>query len=187
MTYLITRNLPNIITLLRVAAVPLTVWLIMEGLLLYAFWLFVAAGVSDALDGFIAKRFDMETELGKYLDPLADKALLVSIYVSLGYEGYMASWLVILVVFRDIAIVGGALLLETITHSLTMHPLMVSKVNTVMQIVLAAVVMANAGYGIDFDGGLHVLMILTAITTVVSGFAYAGTCIRRGSQLESEK
>ncbi|MBL4692672.1 MAG: CDP-alcohol phosphatidyltransferase family protein [Magnetovibrio sp.] len=184
MTYFFARNLPNIITLLRLAAVPLTIWLIMENMLLYAFWLFVAAGVSDALDGFIAKRFGMETELGKYLDPLADKALLVTIYISLGYEGYMANWLVILVVFRDIAIVGGALLLETITHSLTMRPLMVSKVNTVLQIVLAAVVLANAGYGLALETTIDTLMILTAFTTVVSGFSYAGTCIRRGNQLE---
>jgi len=190
-TYL-TRNLPNLITLSRIAAVPLTIWLIMEGLLLYAFWVFVAAGVSDALDGFIAKRFDMETELGKYLDPLADKALLVSIYISLGLEGYVASWLVILVVFRDIAIVGGALLLETLTHSLTMQPLMVSKVNTVMQIVLAAVVMANVGYGGADVGGLwadalDVLVLITAVTTVVSGFAYAGTCLKRASQVEEKE
>lgn len=183
----LTRNLPNLITLSRIAAVPLTIWLIMEGRLMFAFWLFVAAGISDALDGFIAKRFDMETEFGKYLDPLADKALLVSIYISLGLEGYIASWLVILVVFRDVAIVGGALLLETLTHSLTMQPLMVSKVNTVMQIVLAAVVMANAGYGMDWTEALNVLMVLTAITTVVSGFAYAGTCLNRASQVENKK
>ncbi|MBL4748261.1 MAG: CDP-alcohol phosphatidyltransferase family protein [Magnetovibrio sp.] len=172
--------------MLRIAAVPLTVWLIMQDLLLYAFWVFVMAGISDALDGFIAKRFDMETELGKYLDPLADKALLVSIYISLGLEGYVASWFVILVVFRDIAIVVGAVLLETLTRSLTMQPLMVSKVNTVMQIILAAAVMANAGYDLTLNGSLDILMILTAVTTVVSGFAYAGTCIRRGSQLEEK-
>ena len=186
MKALISRNIPNIITMLRIAAVPLTVWLIMQDLLLYAFWVFVMAGISDALDGFIAKRFDMETELGKYLDPLADKALLVSIYISLGLEGYVASWFVILVVFRDIAIVVGAVLLETLTRSLTMQPLMVSKVNTVMQIILAAAVMANAGYDLTLNGSLDILMILTAVTTVVSGFAYAGTCIRRGSQLEEK-
>lgn len=183
-TYRLIRNLPNIITLARVACVPLIVWLIIEGFLLQAFWLFVAAGVSDALDGFIAKRFDLETELGKYLDPLADKALLVSIYLSLGYEGYIASWLVILVVFRDFAIVSGALLLETITHSLTMRPLMVSKVNTLMQIVLATMVLANAGFDLVIDSTIDILMIVTAFTTVVSGFAYAGTCIRRGNPLE---
>ncbi len=180
-------NLPNLITLLRIASVPLTVWLIVDGYLLWAFWVFVAAGISDALDGFIAKRFDMETELGKYLDPLADKALLVSVYVTLGIEGHIASWLVILVVFRDIAIVGGALLFETVTHSLTMQPLMVSKVNTVMQILLAMAVMANAGYGIAFDGALDVLVILTALSTVLSGAAYAVKWVKGWTQLEDKQ
>lgn len=180
-------NIPNLITLSRIASVPLTVWLIVDGHLLWAFWVFVAAGISDALDGFIAKRFDMETELGKYLDPLADKALLVSVYVTLGIEGHIASWLVILVVFRDIAIVGGALLFETVTHSLTMQPLMVSKVNTVMQILLAMAVMANAGYGIAFDGALDVLVILTALSTVLSGAAYAVKWVKGWTQLEDKQ
>lgn len=180
-------NLPNLITLSRIASVPLVVWLIIDGYLLWAFWVFVAAGVSDALDGFIAKRFDMETELGKYLDPLADKALLVSVYVTLGVEGYIVSWLVIMVVFRDIAIVGGALLFETMTHSLTMHPLMVSKVNTVMQIILAMAVMANAGYDVEFNGTLDTLVALTALSTVLSGAAYAVKWVKGWTQLEDKQ
>jgi cardiolipin synthase len=180
-------NLPNIITLLRIAATPIAVWLILEGRLMAAFWVFVAAGLSDAVDGFIAKQFDMETELGKFLDPLADKALLVSVYVSLGLGGYLPTWLVIMVVFRDVMIVGGALLFETMTHSLTMQPLMISKVNTTLQIVLAAGVMANAGYGIEFDGGMDVLIILTAMATVASGLTYAVVWVRRWAQLEDDQ
>ncbi|MBL4614488.1 MAG: CDP-alcohol phosphatidyltransferase family protein [Magnetovibrio sp.] len=177
-------NLPNFITMLRIASTPFLVWLIVEDHLLWAFWVFVAAGISDGVDGFIAKRFNMETELGKYLDPIADKALLVSVYITLGIAGVLPNWLVILVVFRDLMIVGGALLFETMTHSLTMQPLMVSKVNTVLQIVLAAAVMANAGYGIELDGGLDALVILTAMATIISGLAYAVVWIRRWSQLE---
>jgi len=180
-------NLPNLITLMRFAAVPFVVWLILEGHLMWAFWVFVLAGVSDALDGFIAKRFDQETELGKYLDPLADKALLVSIFVTLGIGGHIASWLVILVVFRDVFIVGGALLFETATHSLTMQPLMISKVNTVVQIVFAAAVMANAGYGIELDGAMGLLALATAATTIASGVAYAIEWIRRWAQLEEDR
>lgn len=166
---------------------PFAVWLILEGYLLWAFWVFVAAGISDALDGFIAKRFNMETELGKYLDPLADKALLVSVYVSLGIEGHIPNWLVIMVVFRDVLIVGGALLFETMTHSLTMQPLMISKVNTTLQIVLAAAVMASVGYGIDLAVALDVVVILTAMATVLSGLSYAVVWIRRWSQLEDDE
>lgn len=180
-------NLPNIITLLRIAATPVAVWLILEGRLMAAFWVFVAAGLSDAVDGFIAKQFDMETELGKFLDPLADKALLVSVYISLGLGGYLPTWLVIMVVFRDVMIVGGAMLFETMTHSLTMQPLMISKVNTTLQIVLAAGVMANAGYGIEFDGGMDVLVILTAMATVASGLTYAVVWVRRWAQLEDDQ
>lgn len=180
-------NLPNIITLLRIAATPIAVWLILEGQLMAAFWVFIAAGLSDAADGFIAKQFDMETELGKFLDPLADKALLVSVYVSLGLGGYLPTWLVILVVFRDVMIVGGALLFETMTHALTVQPLMISKVNTTLQIVLAAGVMANAGYGIEFDGGMDVLIILTAMATVASGLTYAVVWVRRWAQLEDDQ
>ncbi len=180
-------NIPNFITLLRIAVTPITVWLIVEGHLIWAFWVFVAAGVSDALDGFLAKRFDMETDLGKYLDPIADKALLVSVYVTLGIEGYVPNWLVILVVFRDVFIVGGALLFETMTHSLTMQPLMVSKLNTVLQITLAAAVMANIGYGIELDGAMDALVILTALTTASSGVTYAVVWIRLWGRMEEDR
>ncbi|MFC1673481.1 CDP-alcohol phosphatidyltransferase family protein [Pseudomonadota bacterium] len=179
-------NIPNLISISRILAVPLAVWLITDGHMLWAFWVFIAAGVSDALDGFIAKQFNMETELGKYLDPIADKALLVSVYVSLGISGHLPSWVVILVVFRDFTIVGGALLLETVTHSLTMHPIMVSKVNTVLQIVLAAVVLADAGYNIQLNGWLDILIGLTIITTVLSGFAYLVVLLRDWAKAEAK-
>jgi len=165
-------NIPNIITIGRLLAVPVTIWLILEGNYLAAFWLFVAAGVSDALDGYLAKRFDWETELGAYLDPLADKALLVSIYVTLGIEGQIADWLVIMVVFRDALIIGGAILFHTITQSLSMQPLFISKVNTVAQIVLAACVLGSAGFHVDIGIFLDIMVMIVALTTGLSGFFY---------------
>ena len=180
-------NLPNIITLLRIGATPIVVWLIVEQHLIWAFWVFVAAGVSDALDGFLAKQFDMETELGKYLDPIADKALLVSTYITLGINGYIPNWLVILVVFRDIAIVGGAMLFETMTHSLTMQPLMISKINTTLQIVLVCAVMAVVGYSVELDGILDLLVSATAVATIASGLTYAVVWIKRWSELEDDQ
>ena len=86
-------NLPNFITLGRLLTVPIVVWLIVSGHFFWAFWVFVAAGVSDAADGFIAKRFNAESELGRFLDPIADKVLLVSVYISLGQQGHLVSWL----------------------------------------------------------------------------------------------
>src|SRR5215470_10721027 len=107
-------NLPNLISLGRLLLVPLAISLILDGKYWAAFWVFIIAGISDALDGFIAKHFDRRTRLGALLDPLADKVLLVSVYVTLGVAGQLWTWLVVLVVFRDIMIVGGFLLLQAI-------------------------------------------------------------------------
>src|SRR5260370_4856839 len=107
-------NLPNVISLGRLLLVPLAISLILDGRYYAAFWIFVIAGVSDAVDGFIAKRFDRRTRLGALLDPLADKVLLVSVYVTLGVSGQLWTWLVVLVVFRDIMIVGGFLLVRAL-------------------------------------------------------------------------
>lgn len=181
-------NLPNVISLGRLLAVPVAVWLVLSEQLLVAFWVFVAAGVSDAVDGFIAKHFDAETEFGRYLDPIADKVLLVSVYLALGNEGYLETWLVIMVVFRDALIVGGALLFQTLTQSLTMQPLMVSKVNTVTQIVLAAAVLGVHGYAIAGDGVaedvVEVLVYAVTVTTLLSGGAYVVTWSRRAAAME---
>ena len=167
---------------------PVAVWLVLSDQLLVAFWVFVAAGISDAVDGFIAKRFDAETEFGRYLDPIADKVLLVSVYLALGNEGYLETWLVIMVVFRDALIVGGALLFQTLTQSLTMQPLMVSKVNTVTQIVLAAAVLGVNGYAIAGDGVaegvVEVLVYAVTVTTLLSGGAYVVTWSRRAAAME---
>lgn len=183
----LTVNLPNLITLLRLFAVPLLVWLILGNHLIFALWVFVAAGVSDALDGLIAKKFDLGTVLGSFLDPLADKALLVSVYVTLGYKGDLPTWLVIAVVFRDLVIIGGALLFHTVTQSLTMEPLKISKANTVAQIVLAAVTLAGHGYGLQLDLPIHILIYLVAATTVASGLAYVVTWNRRASAIEESR
>jgi len=179
-------NIPNFISILRMIAAPITVWLILDNAILTAFWVFAVAGASDALDGFIAKKFDQETEFGKFIDPIADKALLVSVYVSLGNEGYLVTWLVILVVFRDVLIIGGALLFQTLTQSLTMHPLAISKINTAAQIVLAAMTLGFNGYGINVDGLEDATIIFVAATTVISGAAYVVTWTRRAAEMEDK-
>ena len=166
-------NLPNLISLGRLLLVPLAISLILEGSYWGAFWIFVVAGVSDALDGFIAKRFDRRTRLGALLDPVADKVLLVSVYVTLGIAGQLWAWLVVLVVFRDVMIVGGFLLLQAIaTISKPFQPLFISKVNTGVQVALVGYVLARRGIGADpglMDG---ILGIAVAATTLVSGLTY---------------
>jgi len=137
-----------------------------------AFWLFVAAGISDGVDGFIAKKFHAESRLGRYLDPIADKTMLVCIYVTLGLEDQLSDWLVILVVFRDALIIGGALLSQVLDHPLTMRPLYISKVNTVAQIVLAAVVLADVGLIVPGFPLVVSLEVVVAATTASSGAIY---------------
>lgn len=177
-------NLPNFISLGRLLAVPVMVWLILGGQMQAAFWLFVAAGVSDAVDGFLAKRLQAQTVLGGVLDPIADKALLVGVYVTLGQQDLIQTWLVILVVFRDLLIVGGALVFQALTSSLTMQPLIISKINTAAQIVLAATVLARHGLGLEIDAVIAPLVYVTAATTFVSGAFYVVRWTRRASQLE---
>lgn len=167
-------NIPNLITLGRILAVPLLVWFVINNAMEAAFWVFVAAGISDALDGFVAKRFGFVTKLGSYLDPLADKALLVSAYITLGQAGHIDAWLVIMVVFRDVLIIGGTILFHTLGRPVEMQPLFISKLNTLMQIFLVSVLLGNLGVGVPDFGMLPTLAILVGITTVLSGFAYLG-------------
>ena len=165
-------NLPNIISLGRLLTVPVIVWFIMQGFVEAAFWLFVVAGISDAVDGFVAKRFDMESELGRYLDPIADKTLLVAIYITLGYQGHLPTWLVILVASRDILIVGGALLSYAMASGMRPKPLTISKINTATQIVLAACILGQLGLGLSVGGLVMVLIYVTGASTVLSGALY---------------
>ena len=178
----IALSIPNLITLGRILLVPVVVWAIISpGTMWIAFVLFVVAGVSDAVDGFLAKRFDMTTELGAYLDPLADKALIVSIYITLGINGAIPRWLVILVVSRDILIVGGIMLSWLIGNPLKIKPLVVSKLNTLAQILFACVVLGTLGFGIQATTLTLVLMGLVAALTLLSVAAYVAEWVRHMS------
>jgi len=174
-----TLSIPNLITLGRILLVPIVVWAIASGAMWIAFVLFVAAGVSDAVDGFLAKRFRMTTELGAYLDPLADKALIVSIYLTLGINGDIPRWLVILVVSRDILIVGGVILSWLVGPPLKMRPLIVSKLNTVAQILFACVVLGSLGFNLQVDTLKLVLMGLVAVLTLGSIAGYLAEWVRQ--------
>jgi len=165
-------SIPNLISIARLLAVPFTVYLILQGEFAVAFWLFIAAGISDAVDGFLAKRFGMQSDLGGFLDPLADKALLMSVYVALGHEGHIATWLVILVVFRDVLIIGGVMLIFLVNGGTTARPIAISKLNTVAQISLVALVLAGLGIEPDVMPVIRPLAWLVAATTLASGGAY---------------
>src|SRR5215472_5055911 len=140
-------NLPNLITIGRILLVPVVVWAIGSGQMQIAFLVFLVAGASDAVDGFLAKRLGMTSDLGAHLDPLADKALIVSIYVALGITEAIPRWLVILVVSRDILIVGGVMFAWFLGKPMRVKPVLVSKLNTAAQIVFATLVLAALAFG----------------------------------------
>ncbi|MGO9701488.1 MAG: CDP-alcohol phosphatidyltransferase family protein [Xanthobacteraceae bacterium] len=171
-------SIPNLITLARIILVPIVVWAITSGEMLVAFALFLAAGITDAVDGFLAKRFHMASELGAYLDPLADKALIVSIYVALGIAGTLAIPLVILVVSRDIMIISGFMLSWLVGKPMPVRPLPVSKVNTVAQILLATLVLAEHGFGFDAKLIVTVVAGLVAVLTLLSIAFYLAEWLR---------
>ena len=177
-------NIPNTLTLGRILLVPLLVWLIIDQEMLAAFLVFLLAGFSDAADGFLAKRFGWHTELGAYLDPIADKALLVTIYVTLGLSGHLPVWLVIAVVSRDILIVGAVLLAWMMSRPITVKPLLVSKVNTCCQIVLAGVVLGELGLGLGLDKLVWLLIWMTGTFTILSAGAYFWAWIQHMASYE---
>lgn len=165
-------NLPNFITLGRVISVPFVFWLLLSGEAKIAFLLFVAAGISDAVDGFLAKRFNWQTTLGAYLDPLADKLLIVSIYIALGARDQIPLWLVIAVVSRDLLILAAVMLSWLLDHPVVIKPLLVSKLNTAAQLVLASTVLADEGFNLGLKPIRMTLSVLTAVLTIASLGAY---------------
>jgi cardiolipin synthase (CMP-forming) len=165
-------NLPNAITLARLVSVPLAIWLVLGERHAVAFWVFVGAGLSDAVDGYIAKRFNRRTPLGAMLDPVADKALLTGLYATLFITGHLPGWLVSLVVLRDALIVLGYIALRASVRPYRLGPLFISKINTLIQIALVGFVLARLGVGAQAGWVEALLIVAAAITTVLSGLSY---------------
>lgn len=165
-------NLPNFITLGRIVLVPVIIAMIVARNWPVAFALFLIAGVSDAVDGFLAKRFNMATELGAFIDPLADKALLISLYVTLAIVEALPAWLSILVVFRDVIILGAVIVAWILDRPLEIKPLVVSKLNTGAQIGLAALVLGAKSMGWPQGPAIEAAILAVAALTLASGAAY---------------
>ena len=165
------KDIPNAICVLRIILVFPVVTLILEGDYVFALVLFVIAGLSDGLDGFLAKHFHWQSRLGSILDPLADKLLLVSTYVVMAYVGLIPVWLLIAAFSRDIIIVSGGFAYHKFIGEFEMAPSFISKFNTFMQILLIAAVLSRQlteipVYVIDW------MVIGTFITIVLSGMDY---------------
>ncbi len=178
-------SIPNLISLLRVFLVPLLVWLIIAGRMDAAFGVFLIAGVSDGVDGYLAKRYGWQTELGAYLDPLADKLLLVSVFVTLGLLSELPSWLVVAVVSRDLLIVSAFLLSWVLGLPMRAQPLLVSKANTAVQILLAAVVLADLAFALGLGTVRLGLVWIAGFLTILSAAAYLRSWIRHMAGYET--
>ena len=165
-------NLPNLITLARLGLTPVAISMIVSQRYVEAFLVFLIAGISDGVDGFIAKRFKLTSELGAYLDPLADKALLISIYVSLAIVGQIWATLAIIVVSRDVMILAGVMVAWLLDKPMQIRPVWTSKVNTTAQIMLAAAVLGARGFDLRLDWALEGLSLVVGATTILSAVIY---------------
>lgn len=177
-------TIPNLITIFRFLLVPAVIWALVSGDVEWALAGFVVAGVSDAVDGFIARHFDQQSELGAYLDPMADKLLLVSVFIVLGLMGELPLWLVIAAVSRDALIVAAVLLSSVMARPVTVKPLFVSKANTAVQIALAIVVLAELAFDTVLGPLRFVLVIVSALLTMASAAAYLVQWLRHMGQDE---
>lgn len=169
------------ITIMRLLLVPAVVLAMLNARWDWAFAGFLVAGISDGVDGFIARRYRLSSRLGAYLDPMADKLLLVSVFVVMGFAGELPLWLVVTMVSRDGLIVCAVLLSSVMSHPVEMKPLFVSKVNTAVQIALAALVLGELALSVHLDPVRPALILLSGVLTVASAAAYLVAWLRHMS------
>ncbi|MBZ9795957.1 CDP-alcohol phosphatidyltransferase family protein [Mesorhizobium sp. ES1-4] len=174
-------TIPNLITILRLVLMPAVVLAMLQAHWDWAFAGFVVAGVSDGVDGFIARRFNQQSTFGAYLDPVADKLLLVSVFVVMGFIGQLPLWLVVTMVSRDALIVCAVLLSTVMAHPVEIKPFLVSKANTAAQIGLAAVVLGELAFAVRLDPLRPALILLSGVLTVASAAAYLVAWLRHMS------
>ena len=165
-------QIPNLLTLLRIAASPVMVLLLSDRAYEAALWIFLIAGITDGLDGYIAKRFGFQSELGAVLDPIADKLLILSAFVTLGGLGDIPLWLLILVAFRDLLIIGGYLVLRMVEGDVQMQPTPVSKLNTFLQISLVLTILLETTGWLDLGIFTSLVVAAVTVTSVISGVHY---------------
>ena len=165
-------QIPNLLTLLRIAAAPLLVLLLRERAYGWSLVLFLAAGISDGLDGYLAKRYHWESRFGAMLDPIADKLLIFCAYVMLALLGDIPFWLLVLVVFRDLVIISGYMMLKHLGDEVPMRPTMLSKVNTFLQIALVILVLLERAQWLAVPHLAQGTIAAVVVTTVASGAHY---------------
>jgi cardiolipin synthase len=181
------RFIPNALCILRMLLVAPLAWLLIEERYLLTLIVFSIAAVTDALDGFLAKRYNWMSDLGKILDPLADKLLLVTVFVTLTFLGAVPLWLTIVVAARDGIITGGAIAYRAFIGPVGGNPTLVSKFNTLCQIVYLCVVVGARANDLQPGVAILVLSVLVLVTTLVSGYDYIITYARRTREALRER
>lgn len=178
-------NIPNFLSFVRIFSVPVFIWMVLNHHYLWALSLFVLAAITDALDGYLAKKWNQITEIGKFLDPLADKILLISSFVTLTVNGLIPLWITLIVVTRDLVIIIGALVFQVLTGSLRIEPLNISKINTVLQIIFIIIILWGDNY--PFPHWLiNSLLAIVTITTLFSGLFYILIWTRKAVEIEQK-
>lgn len=181
------KDIPNVISVFRILLVAPVVIFILDQRFVEALLLFVVAGVSDGIDGYLARRFQWQSRLGSVLDPLADKLLLVSSFIALGWLGLMPVWMVGLVIIRDVVIVAGGVAYHFLIGQYAMEPTMVSKLNTVLELLLVvSAMLIQAGDFIPFILG-DVILYMTAMTIIFSGIGYVAIWSKRAIHALNKK
>jgi cardiolipin synthase len=168
----VAANAANLLTIARLCCAVPIVLLVRAGEYHQAALIFILAALSDGLDGYIAKRFNAVTSLGTVLDPVADKLLMDSLFLTLAFEGHLPAWIALLVIARDLLIVTGTLALRYMAGRFRVEPLFLGKLATLMQIFLGGAVLLQLSYLPALGQWLHPLQILTAMTLVASAAAY---------------
>ena len=163
---------PNLITLVRLALVPLLAWLLLDQRYAAALAVFTVAALSDALDGFIARRYGFASTFGAALDPVADKLAMVVATVLLAWHGVLPLWLAIAIVLRDVVIVSGVIAYKVLIGPLEMKPTRLSKFNTTLEFAALLLTMAVAAAWIPAGLWLSALFVAVGVTVVLSGAQY---------------
>jgi len=171
--------LPNALSLLRIALVAPILLLILNGGFAWALALFFVAGFSDGIDGYLAKRFSWHTRLGALLDPVADKLLVAGTFITLTYTQHIPVWLAVVVILRDVIIVGGATAYNFFVKPVQGEPTRISKLNTALQLLFLLLVLCRAGFGWPDKISITVLGASVLITVVISGVDYVWSWSKR--------
>ncbi len=175
------RHIPNIISVIRILLVLPIALALAHQLLALSIMLFAVAAISDAADGFLAKRFGWQSELGAALDPIADKLLLVTVFITLSFMNLVPLWLMVAAVARDVIIVSGAAAYRMVIGPLTAHPSLVSKINTLCQAAYILAVVGRAKFSMPPEWIITWLGALVFATVAVSGIDYVLVYGRRAA------